>query len=156
MLNTHEEVLFGKDGNKGMIDWIMERVEEYYEGEDIIVFSNDIASGDELRKGNFPSVQIYPDGDEFERKADGSMLHEITIGIAVSTKGPQEEAFKESSHMAEELYTYFKNVVPRIGPIRDPPIEGEISYSWDGFQMSKKGNSRISNSNVSLTYEFRC
>jgi len=139
-----------------MVDWMIERVEAYYEGEDIIVFSNDIASGDELRKGKFPSVQIYPDGDEFERKTDGSMLHEITIGLAVSTKGPKEEAFKQSSYMAEELYTYFKNVVPRVGPIRDPPVEGEISYSWDGFQRRQQRNSRLSHSNVGLTYQFRC
>jgi len=157
MLETHEEVLFGKDDNKGIIDWMIERVEAYYEGEgDVLVFSNSLMEGDELRKGQFPSVQIYPDGDEFERKADSSMLHEITIGLAVSTKGPKEEAFKESSYMAEELYTYFKNVVPRVGPIRDPPVEGEISYSWDDFQRSRKGNSRLSHSNVSLTYQFRC
>jgi len=157
MLETHEEILFGEEQETGFLEWMKEMVEDYYEGEkDLVVFSNSLMEGDELRKGKFPSVQIYPDGDSFERKLDGVMLHEITIGLAVSTKGPRKEAFKESSHMAEELFTYFKNVIPRIGPIEDPPIEGEIQYAWSGFKHRKHRNSRLSHSNVSLTYQFRC
>ena len=157
MLETHEEVLFGEEQETGFFEWMKEMVEDYYEGEkDLIVFSNSLMDGDELRKGIFPSVQIYPDGDSFERKNERTMIHEITISLAISTKGPKKETFRESTRMAEELYTYFKNVVPRIGPIKDPPIEGNIEYTWEGFHRKKHRNQQMSHSKIALTYRFRC
>ncbi len=157
MLETHEEVLFGEDHKIGLLEWMEEMVEEYYEGEkDPVIIANGMEEGDEMRKGSFPSIHIYPNGDSFERKSERSMLHEITISLAIGTKGPKKEAFKESSYMAEELYTYFKNVVPRVGPVGDPPIDGEIVYSWSGFQRKKHRNPQLSHSKIDLTYRFRC
>ncbi|MFP4002116.1 MAG: hypothetical protein ACLFU5_09475 [Thermoplasmata archaeon] len=157
MLETHEEILYGKDQETGILEWLEEMVEGYYEGEkDVLVFSNRLEEGDELRKGKFPSIQIYPGEDSFERKNERTMIHEITISLAISTKGPKKEAFQESSYMAEELYTRLKNVAPRIGPVRDPPVEGEINYSWDGFQRRSQRNSSLSHSNIEFNYRFRC
>jgi len=157
MLEKHEEILFGKKDNVGMLDWLREEVEDHYEGDkEPVVYANSLTEGDEMRKGSFPSIQIYPNSDNFKRKTDGYMLHEITIALIVSTKGPRNEAFKESSYMAEDLYTHFRNVVPRIGPVRDPPVEGEIVYAWEGFQRKRHRNLQMSHSKVDLTYQFRC
>ncbi len=155
-MREHRDIVFGEKGKVGLLDWLEHVVEQHYEGEkEVKVYSTSLYKSDKVRKGKFPSVQIYPDGDEFERYNDRTLMHEITVNLAVSTKGPEEEAFKESSRMAEELYDELRNLVPRLKGVQDPPLEGSIDYAWEGFHRKKHRNVQLSHAMVQMVYKFR-
>ena len=163
MRQEYHEVVYGrndddKEEGEGLLKWIEEEIQEEYYREsekEVITYVNSLYEGDEMRKGKFPAIQIYPEGDEFERIDEGLLMHETTVDVIVTTKGPREEAFKESSKMASELYALLMGVVPNLEMIKDAPVRGDIVYSWEGFHRKKHRNLTMSHSKISVTYRWR-
>lgn len=157
MVDRHLDIILGDENEPGLLDWIQDVVEDEFNVDkgELAVKIDDLDEEDGTVRGQFPSVLIFPDGDEFERLNDTVMLHEFTVGLAITSKGPRKEAMKESTEVAERIYTLLKNRIPKIKVVRGPPIGGAANYTWSGFRGRRKGNRQLSHSKVSFTYKFK-
>ncbi len=157
MIDRHLDIILGDENEPGLLDWIQDVVEDEFNVDkgELAVKIDDLDEEDGTVRGQFPSVLIFPDGDEFERLNDTVMLHEFTVGLAITSKGPRKEAMRESTKMAERIYTLLNNRIPDIKVVRGAPVEGSVNYTWSGFRGGKKGNRQLSHSKVDFTYKFK-
>ena len=119
------------------------------------VFINTLEEGDEMRKGGFPSVQIYPIEDNFEVINEDCHLHKTKLMLIVTTKGPRDVNFERSILYVTTLYDHIMSTRPRLKIINTVPTNGKLTYAWETFRFSKHRNLELSHSSIELTYEWR-
>ncbi len=152
------EVIYGVEGGKkGLLEWIKEEVEGicYSESQPLSVYINSLAEADEIRKGVFPCVHIYPQHDRFEKVSDRTFDHETTVKIVATTKGPRKKAFKQSIEWSGVIYDHFRETFPDLDEIKHPAVEGDIDFSWEGYRTTKHRNLMLAHSSIDLVYEWR-
>lgn len=151
------EVIYGSEGGKkGLLEWLKEEIEGicYSKPKAISVFINSLAEADEIRKGVFPCVHIYPESDKFEKIGD-SYRHETTVKLIATTKGPRKKSFGQAIEWAGLLYDHFRKTYPDLEDIKHPAVEGNIRFSWEGYRTTKHRNLMMAHSTVELVYEWR-
>lgn len=149
------EIIYGGQARPGLFEWIEDEIIRRYSGTRFVrVYINSIGEADELRQGDFPSVQIYPSGDKLIRK-DGYVEHETTVRLIVTFKGPRDKTFSDCIEFACSLYDHFMTVVPLNDYVNEIPINGEVVFSWEGFRTTKHRNMNLTHSAVDLVYRWR-
>lgn len=148
--------IYGLNEGEGLLHWIQnELVHEFGINEDMIIFINSIPEGDELRKGSFPSVQIYPERDDYTQIGDRVFEHITQIKLIVTTKGPRIDGFMESTGLISKMYEHFMGITPRLDRITFAPVKGHLTYSWEGFRVSRHRNLELSHSTIDFQYKWR-
>ncbi|MFO7991508.1 MAG: hypothetical protein R6U61_04335, partial [Thermoplasmata archaeon] len=150
------EVIYGtEDGKKGLLEWMKSEVEKlcYTGSQSVSVYINSLAEADEIRKGNFPCVHIYPVSDSFEKVTERTFKHETTVKIIASTKGSRRKAFKQAIEWSGLIYDHFRKTFPDLEGVKHPFVEGDTVFSWEGYRNKKHRNLMMAHSAVELVYE---
>jgi len=156
-MGYYESIYGSKGGKKGLLEWIKDEVKKlcYGDQKSVSVHVNTQSDADEIRKGNFPSILIYPVGDSFEKINDLTFKHKTTVRIISTTKGSRNKTFRQSVEWSGKLYDHFRNTFPDLEHVRHPAVGGNIDFSWEGFSRKKHRNLLLSHSAIDLIYEWR-